>query len=191
LLRVAEPPLRAYETSLTLPASAYGAEPHLKLSGLAVAYAEVLEALSRPREAYETYLDALQRIRHAARPDPAAPAPHFLPFPAPTHRERMRAVALASRLGAMAEEWSLPPADEEAFLTYAVEEMLRVVRDVGGEPGGLAAAVFGSAPKKQEVKDDTAVVLASLSLPAWVSTADVGAPLENLGNFYARTGRYE
>jgi hypothetical protein len=182
---------RAYETSLTLPASVYGAEPHLKLSGIAVAYAEILEALSRPREAYEVYLDALQRLRHAAQPDPSTPAPNFQPFPAPTHRERMRAVALASRLGAMAEEWSLPLADEEAYLTYAVEEMLRVMRDVGGEPGGLAAALFGSLTKREDVQDDAAVVLSSLSLPAWVSTADVGAPLENLGNFYSRTGRYE
>jgi hypothetical protein len=176
----------AYETAQTLPADAYGAEPHLKLSGLAVSYAGVLEALGRPREAYEVYLDALQRIRHAHHPDPTTPAPHFLPAPAPTHRERMRAVALASRLGALAEAHGLPRAEEEAFLTYAVEEMLRVVRELDGAPS-FAQRLFG-APEKST---DEALVLAGLDLPGWVGTADVGAPLEDLGNFYARTGRYE
>jgi hypothetical protein len=146
--------------------------------------------MGRPREAYEVYLDALQRIRHAQRPDPQAPAPHFLPMPPPTVRERMRAVALASKLGAMAEEYNLPSSEEESVLTFAVEEMLRVMKEVGGEPSSLYEKVFGKATTNAARQEQT-VALSNLELPYWVSTADVGAPLEALAAFYARMRQYE
>jgi hypothetical protein len=112
-------------------------------------------------------------------------------MPAPTHRERMRAVALASKLGAMAEEYDLLKTEEEAFLTFAVEEMLRVVREVGGEPSSFVNKVFGTSVKNSPGSEDAAIVLSNLELPTWVSTTDVGAPMEALASFYSRTERYE
>jgi phage terminase small subunit len=177
-----------------MPAAAFGTEPHLKLSGLAITYAEALERLSRNKDAYEVYLDALQRIRHAHAPNLAAPAPHFQPMPRPTPRERMRAVALASKLGELAGNNAGAREQEEAHLTFAVEEMLRVAREVGVEPRASAFALLVGAGDDKKIKpedEDAKVVLTDLDLPTWVSKADVGAPLEALAEYYTRTGRYE
>ena len=54
---------RAWQTAQTLPISALSSEPYLKLSGIAIALAEVLEASNRPSEAYETYSTALAQLR--------------------------------------------------------------------------------------------------------------------------------
>jgi hypothetical protein len=120
-------------------------------------------------------------------------------LPPPTPRERMRAVALAAKLGAMAEDYALPAVQEEAHLVFAVEEMLRVVKDLPSTSptaSPLEALARLVSPRVEEgVKDakvdEGSVVLVELELPGWVSTTDVGAPLEALGAFYARVGRVE
>ena len=102
--------------------------------------------------------------------------------------ERLRAVALASKLGEMAETYQLPVAEEERWLTYAVEELLRLIRDetARGQPG-IVVEGEGS----EERKDGTPLMLAELEMPPWVTKTDVGAPLEALGRFYAREGNVE
>jgi hypothetical protein len=120
-------------------------------------------------------------------------------LPRPTPRERMRAVALAAKLGAMAEEYALPAVQEEAHLVFAVEEMLRVVKalpSTSPTASPLEALARLVSPRVEEgakdaKEDEGSVVLAELELPGWVSTTDVGAPLEALSAFYARVGRVE
>ncbi|KAH9833252.1 uncharacterized protein C8Q71DRAFT_875786 [Rhodofomes roseus] len=163
---------RAYDTALGLPFETFSPSAHLKLSGIAIALASTLEAAERPEPAYEVYSDALSRLRAA---NAAAPL---------SGPERMRAVALASKLGEMAETYQLPVAEEERWLTYAVEELLRVVRD---EAGKGKIVVEG---EKQE-RDVMPIMLVELELPPWVTKTDVGAPLEALGRFYAREGNVE
>lgn len=138
-------------------------------------------------------MDALQRIRYALKPEKDLPAPHFLPMPKPTNQERMRAVALASKLGIMAEIYNQPPAEEEKFLTFAVEEMLRVLKDVSNEPSSIFGKVIGVSDKTapESKQDENKVALSDLELPSWVSKTDVGAPLAALGAFYTRRKNYE
>ncbi|OSX60883.1 hypothetical protein POSPLADRAFT_1146055 [Postia placenta MAD-698-R-SB12] len=164
---------RAYETALALPLSAFASEPYLKLSGIAIALASVLEAAERAEPAYEVYTDALSRLRAAQ-----AAAPGTLSGP-----ERMRAVALAMKLGEMAEAYQLPVEEEERWLTWAVEELLRIVRDEGQN----RQLVVGDAVQDAGVP----FMLAELDVPPWVTKTDMGAPLEALGRFYSREGNVE
>ena len=156
---------RAWSTAQTLPVSVFGTEPYLKLSGIAIVLAEVLESSNRPNESYETYSAALAQLRAAQEQAPLS------------GRERMRAVALAHKLGEMAETQQRDPEEAEHFLTFAVEEVLRVLKDQAGKGKG-----------KEEGGEDgeTVTMLAELDLPWWVSKVDVAAPLEALGKFYAR-----
>jgi len=162
---------RAYETALALPLATFSPAPHLKLSGIAIALASTLEAADRPEPAFEVYTDALSRLRAANAASPL------------TGPERMRAVAIASKLGEMAETYQLPVAEEERWLTYAVEELLRIVRD---ETSKGELTVEGEAEE-----GNIPLMLAELEMPPWVTKTDVGAPLEALGRFYAREGNVE
>jgi hypothetical protein len=164
-----------------------------------------MEMNNKPREAYETLLEALQTIRDAsvearksknASLASAMTSPDSVPIQAPTLRERMRGVALASKLGMMAEAYQLPQSEEEHFLVYAVQEMLRVVREVQPIPGsGLLSGLFGTPSDAKDTskkdEEDSTIVLADLQLPKWVNPTDVGAPIEALGAFYAKTGKLE
>ena len=165
----------AYETALELPLEKFAPSPHLKLSGIAIALASTLEEAERPEPAYEVYSDALSRLRAANAASPLSGP------------ERLRAVALASKLGEMAETYQLPVAEEERWLTYAVEELLRLIRD---ETAKGQIAVEGDSAAWTR-KDETPLMLAELEMPPWVTKTDVGAPLEALGRFYAREGNVE
>ncbi|KZT01242.1 uncharacterized protein LAESUDRAFT_664358 [Laetiporus sulphureus 93-53] len=166
---------KAYDKALSLPLSVFSPAPHLKLSGLAIALASVIEDDDRPQPAYEVYVDALARIQSAKE--------------SLTGRERMRAVALASKLGEMAETYQLPVAEEERWLTWAVEELLHIVRDEGGN--GTLAVEGMEGKGEHEGQEKEPVMLAELDLPPWVTKTDLGAPLEALGRFYSRGGNVE
>lgn len=161
----------ALDTAHTLPLDAFGSAPHLKLSGIAIALAGVLEDANRPDAAYDVYATALAELRAAK-----AAAPGL------SGKERLRAVALAYKLGEMAETYQLPAADAERWLVYAVEELLRTLRDE-------QAAARVHAPG-EDAREDR-VMLEELELPSWVHTTDVVAPLQALGAFYNRAGKQE
>lgn len=158
----------ALETAHTLPREAFGTDPYLKLSGIAIALAGVLEAADKPKEAYEAYTAALQELQGAQ---------------GLSGKERLRAVAVAHKLGEMAEAYQRPEDEEERWLVYAVEEVLRALRDEGVDTQ-LATPTHGA---DQELK----TVAAELELPKWVAKTDVVAPLTALGAFYNRTGKQE
>lgn len=124
----------------------------------------MLEANNRPTAAYDVYASALARLRAAS---------------GLTGRERVRAVALAHKLGEMAEANHEPEEDEERWLSFAVEETVRVLRDEGGKGKAVQAPADG----------DAEGMLAELELPWWVDKVDVASPMEALGRFYARTGK--
>ncbi|GJE94833.1 hypothetical protein PsYK624_110080 [Phanerochaete sordida] len=159
---------RALETAHTLPLEAFGTDPYLKLSGIAIALAGVLEAADKPKEAYEAYTVALQELQGAQ---------------GLSGKERLRAVAVAHKLGEMAEAYQRPEDEEERWLVYAVEEVLRVLRDEGVDTQ-LAAPTHDA---DQELK----TIVAELELPKWVAKTDVVAPLTALGAFYNRTRKQE
>lgn len=130
----------------------------------------MLEAANKPEEAYDAYATALARLR--AAPDLSG-------------RDRMRAVSIAYKLGEMAETYQQPEAEEEKWLVYAVEEMLRILRDeqAAARRAGGQAADTGAETER--------VILDELELPAWVQQTDVVSPLQALGAFYSRVGKHE
>ncbi|KAI0631240.1 hypothetical protein C8Q77DRAFT_1061954 [Trametes polyzona] len=161
---------RAWDTAQTLPLTAFSTQPHLKLSGIAVALAEAYEGTNRPQEAYDIYRTALVQLQAAKDL---------------TGQERMRAVAIAHKLGEMAEVYQQGPEEAERWLTYAVEEALRVVKDE-------SATAKGKKPTgTDEPEGEVGTMLAELDLPWWVRKIDVAAPLEALGRFYAQEGKNE
>ncbi len=134
---------------------------------------EVLEASNNPNEAYETYSAAFAQLR-------AALARNSL-----SGRERLRAVALAHKLGEMAEVYQRGPEEAEHFLTFAVEEALKLVKDEAANAGK------GKEKEKEAEEGEVGTMLAELELPWWVRKVDVAAPLEALGRFYAQDGKPE
>lgn len=87
--------------------------------------------------------------------------------------ERMRLVAIAYKLGEMAETYSQPPEEEEKWLTWSVTELLSTLR------------------QRQNEKSEPVPVLHELELPSWVTKTDVVAPLQALGEYYSRVGKAE
>lgn len=162
---------RAWETAQALSVECFGAQPYLKTSGIGIALAGVLEDNNLPQEAYEAYSAVFAHLQ-AVRSRLSGP-------------ERLRAVAVACKLGEMAEAYQQPPEEEEKWLVWAVEELLRTVQD----SQGAAAGTDGSPLRDGEQASRT--MLSELDLPGWVSKSDFGAPFEALGAFYSRVGKVE
>ncbi|THU86559.1 hypothetical protein K435DRAFT_782822 [Dendrothele bispora CBS 962.96] len=155
---------RAWNVIQTLPVSSLGDQPYLKLTGIAVAFADVLELSGKPARAYEVCVDALLAMQKEDAKDRL------------TGPEKLRAVSIGSKLGQLAEELDRPLDEQEKWLVWTVEEMLKLVKAEG--KGSSKAALA-----------DEQVNLPLLVVPSWISKADMGSPLEALGAFYARTGR--
>lgn len=85
--------------------------------------------------------------------------------------ERLRLAQLAFKLGSLAKECQKPSADQEKYLVIAVEEILKLVKDA--QPA------------------DTPLSLAEKDLPLYVRKVDIIAPMQELGEFYRRTGNIE
>ena len=153
---------RAFETALSLPSDKFSPLPYLKLSGIAITLSEVLEEDGQPKKAYETYVIALEHLKQ-----------HWISL---TGEERLRAISIGQKLGEMADTYQLGDEEEERWLTWSVEEVLKLAKDKGS-------------PRLDGKSQDSHLVLSDLELPKWVSVTDIGAPLEALGAFYARTGK--
>ncbi len=152
---------RAWTTVRNLPLDTLGEEPYLKLSGVAVALADVFEQDGQLEQAYNLYQEVLKIMQDAT---------------SLTGNERLRAVAIAGKIGEHAETLKKPQAEEEKYLQWAVEEVLRLVKEANAG----------------EIDPDVdQLVLAELDLPPWASSTDVGAPLEALAGFYRRIGKIE
>ncbi len=123
---------------------------------------EVLEEDGQPKKAYETYATALEHLKQ-----------HWAVL---TGEERLRAVSIGQKLGEMADTYQLGDEEEERWLTWSVEEVLKLAKDNGS-------------PRLGGKSEDSHSVLSDLELPKWVSVTDIGAPLEALGAFYARSGK--
>lgn len=134
----------------------------MKLSGIAITLCEVLEQDNRFKEAHEWYTAALEHLRKN--------------WSVLTNEEKLRAISIGQKLGEMADTYQLGEAEEERWLTWSVEEMLK-----------LAKAIESTKPRGNS--EENRLVLSDLELPKWARVTDIGAPLESLGAFYARTGK--
>lgn len=135
-------------------------------TGIATALAEVLELQDQPDQAYDVYSDALVTLRNA--------------YERLNHPERHRAVQLAYKLGTMAKQCGKAADEEERYLVFAVEEMLKLLLEVQQDPK-LRNSLGSSEPFS----------LGQIPLPSWISKTDVGAPLEALAAFYKEAGKFE
>jgi hypothetical protein len=165
--------LRAWKTALSLPLEAFGTEPHLKISGIAIVLASLLEQAKNHPEAYNVYAEALSYLQ-------AVPSSEL------SLDERMRIVAVASKLGEMAEGGLPEPNEsvkaEEKWKVLAVEEVLRITQATKGDTSSTG--------------DQNGEIDKEIELPAWTRelkgrNSDVAAPVQSLGAFYARIGRIE
>lgn len=163
------PNRRAWETAKSLPIENFKSQPYLKTSGIAICLGEVLEGHDKKSEAYDVYVDALKQIQDAGIKDMTGP-------------EKMRAVALAYKLGELCEVLEKPKEEEEKWLTFAVETVLKNVLEV---------PPMTSTQGTPHEEGDNLVIISELGLPDWVSTVDVAAPFEALGTFYSRAGKLE
>lgn len=147
----------------------------------------MLEADNKPLEAYEIYAEVLQLVRPSVKddirsldkgPDSSKAQRHAVL----SLRERKCTVAIALKLGEMAEQYSLPADDEEKWLNYAVSEIMYILQEDHSNAG--------SPPKN--VKNDEEDNM-ELPLPGWVSLSktEMASPMERLASFYRRQGNYE
>ncbi|KAJ3560148.1 hypothetical protein NP233_g11025 [Leucocoprinus birnbaumii] len=160
---------RAWETCKSLPIDQFKSQPYLKTSGIAICLGEVLEGDDKKSEAYDIYVDSLKQLQDAGIPTMSGP-------------EKMRAVALAYKLGELGESLEKPKEDTEKWLTFAVETVLKHVLEVS--PSTTSAGT----PQEE---GDNLVIISELGLPDWVSTVDIAAPFEALGTFYSRAGKLD
>ncbi|KAH9031632.1 hypothetical protein EDB85DRAFT_2074057 [Lactarius pseudohatsudake] len=129
---------QAYETALSLPSEKFSPSPYLKLSGIAITLSEVLEEDGQPKKAYETYVNALEHLKQ-----------HWAVL---TGEERLRAISMGQKLGEMADTYQLGDEEEERWLTWSVEEVLKLAKDNGS-------------PRLGGKSEDSHLVLSDLELP--------------------------
>lgn len=180
------PTYSAYQTASALPVSALGADPYLKLSGIAAVLAEV----APERRAKEV----LQNVWEKG--DPSTSALSGSPGDGSssgntdwaaytlTNEERLRRVAVACKLAELCADEE--GEEEETWLSWSVEQVLGLA--------GLETKSGASGSGPTTTRSDnasTSVVLAELALPTWMRRVDLGAPLAALGSVYARKGNVE
>jgi hypothetical protein len=91
----------------------------------------------------------------------------------------MRAVGLSMKLAEIASRFGQRE-EEERYLVFGVEEVLRMVKeDYKATPAPSNEMIEDGGPKQE------------LDLPPWVSHTDAGSVLERLAEFYSRTGKPE
>jgi hypothetical protein len=158
-----------------------GSDPLLKTSGIAIVLAGVLEDDGKNEEAYKVYKEALWQLQSTYLDlPPDAPQPDLggmeslklLTLP-----ERMRAAALAHKLGGLASKLRKPEEEEEKWLTWSVNAILMAVMKA---PAGSEKV----APHANRLQ----IMGADMRLPSWARNHDIAAPFAALGNFYSERG---
>lgn len=173
---------RAYTTARELPPSMFEPNAYIKLSGIAITLASVLENDGRAREAWDVYIEAL-----------SPPLTNFLSSkletsttPRSSADKRLdvaRQMAISHKLGEMAEAYQFSDVEEEKWLTYALERSLDLQR--------LQKESTTSA--QDGVYHQLQTLLADLHLPDWTTEARVqlAAPAASLAAYYSRNGALE
>lgn len=152
---------------------AFGHHPYLKITGVGIALAAVYEADLKIEQAYQVYQQCLQQLQADSS---ATSRIRSSLSPA----ERMRAVAISFKLGELAELLKKPREEEEKWLTYSVETVLKDVMSVA------EVVVNGQdSAHTEEMK----TMVETLKLPKWASKHDLAAPFEALGSFYSDEGK--
>lgn len=209
--RLTQPPLfsllilpqSALEKARALPPNVLGKDPILKTTGIAIALASMLEDQHEYSKAYSIYSEALDEVLQRNNFQPTDEVSRVERTP----QERMRAVALAQRLGDLARlpriEINLKPKDRDAkksssnmddlkpldlaekHLVWSVEELLKL-----SIPKETRNEILNK-NKDSSNADRDGIMLSDLELPSWVTHSELGASLEALGSFYAEKGKVD
>lgn len=125
-------------------------------------------------------------------PSPPSPSRYSLPA---SPAVRKRAAALALKLADLSETLQRPTTEEEALLSFATEEVLRLVYQDNVFDSAIDAEADRSNREKGKGKavgkDENLDVDLELPLPSWatLTQTEVAAPMERLAAFYARQGK--
>ena len=101
-------------------------------------------------------------------------------------KEKLRAIGIAYKLGEMASKMKGKEKEEEGYLAWAVEALLK-----DNNTGENREGLIGPGRKEHNKDDNDNRAMKQLKLPDWANKVDVAAPFEALASFYARTGRLE
>jgi len=159
---------RAWKTAQSLSLSEFGSAPHLKTTGILITLAEVLESNNKPQLAYELmakYLDDLPS-RDGLETGPESSTSKW------SGPERMRLVAIAYKLGEMANTYSQLATEEERWLVWSVQELNATLKK-----------------RNKTGQVEIPPTLRELELPNWVTKTDVAAPIQALGEYFSRVGK--
>ncbi|KAG2008291.1 hypothetical protein CC2G_013738 [Coprinopsis cinerea AmutBmut pab1-1] len=166
---------RAWHHALQLPLSKFGKEPYLKTTeALGSLQTGGVQSSSSASDSY-TSVDSSISKDSSTTPDATAPL-----LPNLTPKERMRAVAISYKLAELAEKMHLSKDEEEKWLVYSVETILKDVMGKGNVVEELTVS---------DGKSETRLMMEELNLPGWVMKHDLAAPFEALGTFYAGQGK--
>jgi hypothetical protein len=94
----------------------------------------------------------------------------------------MRAAALSHKLGGLASELKKPDEEEEKWLVWSVNAILKAVMEV---PAGSEKVVPPSPPAAAKKLH---IMGGDMGLPSWARDHDIAAPFEALGTFYTNHG---
>lgn len=178
---------RAIETSKTLPLEAFAPEPLLKVTGIYISLSALLESVGQHRRAMQVMQEGLAFLDRYD-PERGGPGGEF------TLADRTRSIGLAQKIGTLA----LHVADStgkdqhgqlaEAYLTRALEAMIKLGGGAGVEPGGDAKLVGRDFQFPQQGEGSEDVDGARLNT---VTRKSMGMTMEALADLYVRRGEHE
>jgi len=155
-----------------MPLASFGEEPRLKTSGLAIVLSDVLEDSHEMEGAYRIYKEGFMQMFNGSTKVEESPSKDSLQLL--NVAERIRAISIAYKLGELSHELQKSLAEEEKWLVWSVEALLKTV--LQGSPAGSSSI------------SDMSDLVGELGLPSWAMLHDFAAPFEALGSFYARRG---
>lgn len=103
-----------------------------------------------------------------------------------TDPEKMRAAALAYKLGCLAPELGKSKEEEEKWLTWSVNAILVAVMEA---PAGSGMDKVARIPPSLPNDGKMFVMAQDMRLPLWARDHDIAAPFETLGTFYSKQGK--
>jgi hypothetical protein len=150
---------RAWTTAKSLPVDAFGDEPYLRLTNIAIAYADTLETLKKPSEAFKVLEDGFAILHAVTGADPTRLS----------GRERLREVAIAAKLGEMAQRYNFSPEKQKELLMAAYD---------------AAWMVFKRLEPLHALSSKSEATVELLDLPKWATTVDLSEPFFSLAEHY-------
>jgi hypothetical protein len=188
---------RTLEIAHTLPISAFEPEPLLKLTGLSISLAALLESNGQATQSFKVLSDALEFLdRHRAQ---AGTSMSMSTSTSQwTDKDRIRVIGLAQKLGSLALQLSTRTGDEydvlaETYLVRALEDIIKFA-NVSSPDADSEVKVVGRDFKFADDSDEAIDKRGDEpmgSIGGKVTRKGMGKTMEALADLYAKRGQYE